>query len=397
MLRTLTGDNKKSSINADKINDALIHQVAEKLKLENEVTLIHDPSDLRKPHSKEAENLGKVRDLEGNIINGYSTHNVIAIASCAKELSLLSNVTYSNKSDDFLSQETIKKVLTGKDIKGNDEAKKLYESGSYFNKKSISKDEITKCSMALKEANQSVKLTHVLDREFDDNEYIDLISNILNDEFVIRSKKSRCINEVANQGKKVRLITSMFERVDSIKFQKMKFKRIVIQDGQFNISWTAYNDITAVKITVLDRDGNNVFNNSMLLLTNKTVTNIDEAYAVYQKYLQRSKIEYVFKFLKEGLGWEDTQIRDFKAIQTLISLCFYVAAYLYEIGEEAAYDDYAVMLSDLGDGKGKITRHYILEGIKVVSNYYKYQLYIKNKKISTEDQDAMKDTFSIEL
>ena len=135
----------------------------------------------------------------------------------------------------------------------------------------------------------------------------------------------------------------------------------------------------------------------MLLLTNKEAVSFDDAYDVYKEYLKRSKIEYVFKFLKEGLGWEEMQVREFKAIENLISLCFYVAAYLYDIGDQAAYDDYAVMLSELGDGKGVISRHFILKGIHVVSNYYKYQQHMEKKKVSKETQIAIKELCFIEL
>jgi hypothetical protein len=396
MLRTLSGENTKSTISVDKTNETLLEQVSIKLNQEDEVTLIHDPSDIRKPHSKEAEDIGKVRDLKGNIINGYSTHNIIALPSNAKKVMLLSNKTYSNKSDNFLSQDIIKKLLSGKDFDGQDKANKLYQSGKYFNKKTLSKDEITRCSTKLKEFNLSLKITHVLDREFDDNDYISLISKDLNDDFVIRSKKSRTLDLKGDVGKKIRLINYEFNDKGQIAFQKIRFKKRVVQDGKFMISWTAYNEIVAVKITVLDRDGNNVFNDSMLLLTNKVVNNIDDAYAIYNKYLQRSKIEYVFKFLKEGLGWEETQIQNFKAIENLISLCFYVAAYLYEIGEESAYDDYAVMLSNIADGKGKVTRQFILKGIQVVSNYYKYEAYLKNKNVSVKDQKIVQDVFMME-
>jgi hypothetical protein len=60
MLRTLSGENTKSTISVDKTNETLLEQVSIKLNQEDEVTLIHDPSDIRKPHSKEAEDIGKV-------------------------------------------------------------------------------------------------------------------------------------------------------------------------------------------------------------------------------------------------------------------------------------------------------------------------------------------------
>ena len=107
----------------------------------------------------------------------------------------------------------------------------------------------------------------------------------------------------------------------------------------------------------------------MLILTNKKIKDLATAYQIYTTYLSRSKIEYVFKFLKEGLGWEKLQIQAFKAIQRLLSICFYVASYLYEIGEEKAYDDYAILLAEIGGGKGKVTRHFIVRGIQQLLNH----------------------------
>ena len=43
----------------------------------------------------------------------------------------------------------------------------------------------------------------------------------------------------------------------------------------------------------------------------------EDANLVYQIYLKRSRIECVFKFLKEGMGWEEIQIQDFQSIQNL--------------------------------------------------------------------------------
>jgi hypothetical protein len=397
MVRTLSGENSKSNMSPDVTNNALMDFAKEKLSSEEAVTLIHDPSDIRKPYSTDLEDIGYVRSLDNKIIHGYSTHNIIALPSKSKIVTLLSNKTYSNGADNFLSQETLSKLGSGIDFDERESAQKIYESGNYFNKKTISKQEISRVSQALKQSNPALKISHVLDREFDDDDYIDLISNILGDSFVIRSKKSRCIDEVDENGKKIRLIVSPFDNSHQLPFQKLSIKKTVIQDGKILVEWKVYGKIYAVKITILDRSGNNVFDESMLLLTNKELLSFDDAYSVYKEYLKRSRIEYVFKFLKEGLGWEEMQVREFKAIENLISLCFYVAAYLYDIGDEEAYDDYAVMLSELGDGKGIISRHFILKGIHVVSNHYKYQYHMEKKKVSKEKQAAIKSLCFIEL
>jgi len=54
------------------------------------------------------------------------------------------------------------------------------------------------------------------------------------------------------------------------------------------------------------------------------------------------------------------------------------------------------MLSNIADGKGKVTRQFILKGIQVVSNYYKYEAYLKNKNVSVKDQKIVQDVFMME-
>ena len=48
----------------------------------------------------------------------------------------------------------------------------------------------------------------------------------------------------------------------------------------------------------------------MLLLTNRKIKTAYQAHGIYFTYLQRSKIEGVFKFRGDVLGWEEFQVRD---------------------------------------------------------------------------------------
>lgn len=113
MIRTLTGENKSSDLSAEIMNDALLDQTCKSLSAAKQINVIHDPSDIRKPHSKKTENLGNVRDLSGNVINGYSTHNAIAIVPNDKAVHLLSHVSYSNKDPKFLKREFQKLRIDG--------------------------------------------------------------------------------------------------------------------------------------------------------------------------------------------------------------------------------------------------------------------------------------------
>jgi len=146
---------------------------------------------------------------------------------------------------------------------------------------------------------------------------------------------------------------------------------------------------TAMKITAKNRDGKEIFTNPMLFITNKSVTTGDEALSIYQIYLKRSKIETFFKFLKEGLGWEEIQVRNFLVIQRLLSFCFFIAAYLYKIGDQEVNDDYVILLARLGGGKGIVSKHYILQFIKALLSKYRVDRFFEEYKPSEEAIDNM--------
>ena len=110
LRRTITGENKNSDFSPNLINEALMTKVQEKISGQSEVFLIHEPSDIRKPYSEQLEALGYVRDLNGKIITGYSTYNVVAIAPKSKSINLLSHCSYSNQSETFLKVTDIDKL-----------------------------------------------------------------------------------------------------------------------------------------------------------------------------------------------------------------------------------------------------------------------------------------------
>lgn len=396
--RTLTGDNKMSDLSPEMINHSLMADTLTKISKSSEVYLIHDPSDIRKPHSSKTENLGKVRDLNGHITNGYSSYNIVAVTPKSKTVQLLSHRSYSNKDPNFLKLETIKKLEEGKKFEGEEAARKLYESDRYFNKKSISKEMMIQVSSDIKSALPDMKITHIFDREFDDDDYHRYVADELKDDFVARAKKSRTIPDSQDEtGKKVKLIESDFKHNHTFKIQKIKFKRSCFQDVTLQIEWNDYIGNQAVRITVKDQKGKNIFQDPMLLITNKPIESPEDAFLIYTLYLKRSKIEYVFKFLKEGLGWEEIQLRDFKGIQNLLSICFFVAAYLYEIGEQVAQDDYSILFAEIGGGKGVISRHFILEGIKKLVAKYHVDQVLKKHQVPEETIEGMQAMAGMDL
>ena len=114
----------------------------------------------------------------------------------------MSHKLYSNNDELCLKREEINKLKKEVLFEGHEEAKKLYDSGKYFNKKILSVDEIKNVGKGFKKANNTALITHILDREFDDNEYMNVISEDLSQDYIIRAKKSRTIEAKGENGKK---------------------------------------------------------------------------------------------------------------------------------------------------------------------------------------------------
>lgn len=68
----------------------------------DELWLIADPSDLRKPHAQEMENLMQVRDLDGKLVQGYRTLNVLGVTQGRR--GILYHRLFSSKAEDFTSE-----------------------------------------------------------------------------------------------------------------------------------------------------------------------------------------------------------------------------------------------------------------------------------------------------
>ena len=389
IYRTLSGDNKMTELDDELVNDALTAEAIRSLSNETNIYLIHDPSDIRKPYSIKAENLGKVRDLKNNIINGYSTYNIIAITPNSKSVHLISHESYSNKDPKFLKAELVRKVESNNLKEDQAHLKEVHDSGDWHNKKTLTKDRVQTVSANLKKTNKLQNITHIMDREFDDDEYFSTIS-LQGDDFVIRAKKSRSVDDTMDsKAKKTRLIDSSFPNQYIHKLQKVRFKKTCYQDANLLVEWQECLNYTAVKITAKTRDGKEIFANPMLLITNKSVATAERALLIYQIYLKRSRIETVFKFLKEGLGWEDMQLRNFLGIQRLLSFCFFIAAYLYKIGDQEVHDDYVILLARLGGGKGVVSKHYILQGIKALLLKYRVDRFFEEYKPSEDTIENM--------
>ncbi len=359
------------------ISQALIEHSVEKLAGNKRLYIFSDHSDSRKPYSRKLENLGKVRSLTGSVINGFTTLGSVILDENKKGLTLSNITVFSNKQEEFLTKKELKDYNNGKikDEARKKEIAKRIEEESYINMTTTLEKHLQDQSVALKAANPNISLCHVHDRGADSVEYLEFISQTLKDDAVIRAKKTRNSNQKksnlqTNKEVHIKLIESEFANKELYSIDNLTLKGKHYQQVKCLIEWDTITlnekEYAVVKSTLLKRDGTPIYKEPMLLITTLKVTSCIEAKEVYHIYLLRSKIEGVFKFLKNVLGWEEYQVRDWESIKNIIAICFFVGGYFYEIQSELTNNPTIQMICDLAKSKGKITHYFFLEGLKML-------------------------------
>ena len=383
-MRTLFSGELQSVLDDKKISDTLRQMSVDGLSGEDVVIALHDPCDIRKEYSEKLENLGIVRDLDGKLINGYSTFNTVCVNGDGKQLHLSDITVYSNgDTAHYVKQSELDKLVKKEvaSVKKKEKAEfterekailQLLKEDELVNLGRITRNQLQAVSQQFKEANPEIEVWHVLDRQFDGAPLFEFITHDLNDKHVTRLKISRNSNEKSKHenGKEyaVKLIDASFpeKRVDIL--DKVRIKQKTYQQAKRIIEWGTLvlegETYHVVRVKLLKRDGTPIFKQPMLLLTNHSVTSGHDALSIYRIYLMRSKIEEVFKFVKNAVGWEEFQVRDWESIKNLIATAFFIGGYFYKIEPQLAHHPVINWLCQLGNGKGKVTRHFFMEGLR---------------------------------
>jgi len=324
-----------NDFSVDIVNSELLHK--ERIKLCSGANYIPiDGSEMRKSNSKKMEDLMKVRDLKGKLVNGYRTVNAILIQK--NKVQLLSTVPYSSNADDFRSENTITFNLM-------DNINKSIDKGDNH-------------------------ITYLLDSKYDDQKYFERITKE-NDFFITRVKHlNRKV--IDNRGKSRNLVDLKYRKVGTVEYETIfvagkKYKNV---RAHFSYASILYNEqkLTVINIELRNGKGDNLFDKPFYIITNITYSRFskDRIIRIYNAYLKRWKIELVFKFLKNNLGWEKFGLKSYKANKNLIAMTFMVAAYLYEIEDVDVDEQVISYLAYIGRGKGKVSKKYILQGIEKI-------------------------------
>ena len=361
----------------------------------NKHYLLHDGCDIRKPDSKAMEYLGKVMSLSKHVINGYQTMNSVVVNPDNQSVSLLCHEIYSNKLPAYIGQMTLNNSQLMAEL--SDEKRAFFEANTHVNTKILYKKNLEKSSELLKSNPIVQSVCHCSDREFDDDEIYEYIDQELKDTFVTRLKADRKSHEtfypltptgkISKTPKNYKIVDKTFRNSSVYDIETLVIKGKKYQNIQSCIEWESLKinnrTYTVVRITLLDK-GKAIFAQPMLLLTNEIVKTAQDAKQIYMTYLLRAKIEVVFKFLKQNLGWESIQVRDFNSIKNLLALAFFLVGYFPELEQELKAHPIALKLCKLAKSKGKVTMHFLLLGLEILANFQKVSIWMNQNDISNE-------------
>ena len=350
---------------------------------QEEVVLLHDPCDIRKPYASELECLGTVRSLQGQIIPGYRSFDTVLVDLQGRHVLPFDITLYSTGDPHYVTEDELSHVRRGTlahavEPERAARIQQYLQEDSYVNLNRVMRHQLERVSAQVKAEMPGKVVWHILDRQFDGDDYFRLIDHDLNDLFVIRLKVSRNSNEWTVDAdtdtvSARKLTEAPFAHGYRDSLAKVRLKHTTYQQVTRVLEWDSVcisgTDYTVVRVTLLDRKGRPIYPEPMLLLTNVALFGADDAREIYRLYLLRAKIEGVFKFCKQVLGWETVQVRDYLSIKNLLALGFFVAGYFYLIDSALIADPVVMCICELGGGKGRLTRYYFLLGMQKLLVY----------------------------
>jgi hypothetical protein len=390
----------KTVIDTEKLNISMLRNATPFFKEKKVVCNIHDCSPIRKPESSVLDGLGVVKSLENKMVSGFDTFNSVMVDVPGHEIRLLSSTPFSNGVSSFVSVSERDLYEKGKitDKERVAEIAKHDELRESHNQKSVIFNQLRSINSHIKSENPHLTVIDIFDRGFDDAELFELETELEN-EFIVRGKANRNSNEVfideKGKEKAIKLVHQRFFKGEEVRFEQISFKNKSYKNALGVFEW---NEVeikgkmySVLRVAFYQKSGQRVFKDDMIIITSLTINDLTMARLIWELYMQRTKIEAVFKFCKEELKWEAPRIDDWTTMKNLLTLVFFIAGYFYEIKQQLAQDPGAQWLAQLGNGKGKVTLHFLLKGIAKLIIYIEMKNFIAQMNISEDDiNEALK-------
>jgi hypothetical protein len=325
IIRMVTGITTKRSPDLDAVHltaQMRTHALAQLAEQKSdELWLIADGSDLRKPYAKEMPHLMKVRALTGGLVNGYQTLTVLGLTE--QRRGILYHRLFSSKAPDFVSEPV--------------EVQQALQT----------------TSKAIAPLFADTAVTWILDSGFDDVAVWRTIWE--QDEHVVvrlyhldrlialpDGQGSWQSGSIAQALVKLPLLARAQTLLEVRKRGQRQAKRQAvtaeIRAGPIQVSYDTNvrragdgvrvtKTVWLVEVRLLETNLD-----PWVLLTDWEVETERQAVRIFQMYRQRWSVEDSFKFSKECLGWEEVQLLDLEGIRTLVGLAWVAAGFLYQLG-----------------------------------------------------------------
>jgi hypothetical protein len=331
IIRMVTGTTTKRSpdLDADHLTAQLrAHALSHLTELpSDELWLIADGSDLRKPYAKEMPHLMKVRALQGGLVNGYQTLSVLGLT--AQRRGILYHRLFSSKADDFVSEpvevqqalQTTSKAIAP--LKADTAVTWILDSGF---------DDLAVWRTIWEQDEQVVVRVYHLDRliAFPDQsggwQSGDIGQALVRLPLLARAQT---MLEVRKTGQPKAKRQSVTAEIRAGPIQVTYATNVRRQGDGVKVTKTVW--LVEVRLLEANLD-------PWVLITDWEVEEETAAVRIFQIYRQRWSVEDSFKFSKDCLGWEEVQVLDLEGIRTLVALAWVAAGFLYQLGVTLEWD-----------------------------------------------------------
>lgn len=349
-------EGKRNHLSAGAIEGKLAEVAKERLAGEEEVLCIVDGSDLRKAASASLEHLDIVRDLNGELVPGYPTMNVLGIGASGKRALLYHNL-YSSRAPGFKSR--------GLEIKAA----------------------LAKSHERLQAVGVQRRL-FVADSELDDAKVYRQLQE-QGDGYLIRVQhENRKVKrrqgescELAEAAAQAPCLANLQLKL-WVKEEGRKKRREVsakVYAGSVVSNW---GEAWVVRVEPQGKGSKwqGLPKEGWLLLTSLPVVDEASARRVVQAYMQRWSVEETFSWTKQLLGWEEVRVLEFEALRSLVALAWVAAAFVFEMGATLDWPE-VVILAQLGGWvphkKRPPGKQVMLRGLAQLLNYYATQAVLR--------------------
>ena len=305
---------KRSQLDADQVTRVLREQGAANLLGEEELTLILDGMELRRAGAREQEYLMRVKALDGSLVNGYRSINVLGMGR-ENARGLLYHRLFSSMAPDFESENFEIRAA----IQETEQALVSFEGWkTWVMDKGFDNDDVWWQVWEQPHSRLVCRVYHleriVLWQSASgqwEERYLDATFKHLQPLANVETKL-----EVRLQGQK-----------------RAKRQKVTVQLSAVPVriyhpeDKTRSQDTWLVRAKVVGAVGDPWY-----LLTDWPVNDAESARRIFIFYRRRWAVEDTFKFIKTAFGVEEVQMMDFEAVRNLVAYGWVAAGFLFHLG-----------------------------------------------------------------